>query len=146
MECYYWKKKYPLLKKKYCRYKILYQLIFFLSMILSMIRFNSLSVATCYFFQISKNLDTTNEKLREISLLQNFSNAQIFKLKQRALHVYQGNINLWKHWNTKHINYFFLFLSSKLSIDWFSKKFLIKFICIVIFFTNVLVLIIFSTE
>lgn len=39
--------------------------------------------------EISKNLDTTNEKLREISLLQTFSNAQIFKLKQRALHVYQ---------------------------------------------------------
>ncbi|KAK9301971.1 hypothetical protein QLX08_005882 [Tetragonisca angustula] len=39
--------------------------------------------------EISKNLDTTNEKLREISLLQSFSDAQTFKLRQRALHVYQ---------------------------------------------------------
>ncbi|KOX67564.1 N-acetylgalactosamine kinase [Melipona quadrifasciata] len=39
--------------------------------------------------EISKNLGTTNEKLREISLLQSFSDAQTFKLKQRALHVYQ---------------------------------------------------------
>ncbi|KAF3426417.1 hypothetical protein E2986_00442 [Frieseomelitta varia] len=39
--------------------------------------------------EISKTLDTTNEKLREISLLQSFSDAQTFKLRQRALHVYQ---------------------------------------------------------
>ncbi|XP_017792051.1 PREDICTED: N-acetylgalactosamine kinase [Habropoda laboriosa] len=38
--------------------------------------------------EISKNLDTTNEKLKEISLLRSFSDSQTFKLKQRALHVY----------------------------------------------------------
>ncbi|XP_071874680.1 N-acetylgalactosamine kinase isoform X1 [Bombus fervidus] len=39
--------------------------------------------------EISKSLDTTNERLREISSVQSFGDAQPFKLKQRALHVYQ---------------------------------------------------------
>ncbi|CAK9829294.1 N-acetylgalactosamine kinase [Anthophora retusa] len=38
--------------------------------------------------EISRNLDTTNEKLKEISLLRSFRDSQTFKLKQRALHVY----------------------------------------------------------
>ncbi|XP_034184246.2 N-acetylgalactosamine kinase isoform X1 [Osmia lignaria lignaria] len=37
--------------------------------------------------EVSKNLDTTNDKLRK--LLGGFKDSQTFKLKQRALHVYQ---------------------------------------------------------
>ncbi|XP_076671567.1 N-acetylgalactosamine kinase isoform X1 [Andrena cerasifolii] len=39
--------------------------------------------------EISENLGTTNQRLREVSLLGAFSDSQKFKLKQRALHVYQ---------------------------------------------------------
>ncbi|KZC08294.1 PREDICTED: N-acetylgalactosamine kinase [Dufourea novaeangliae] len=39
--------------------------------------------------EICKNLDTTIQKLKEISFLGSFSDSQTFKLKQRALHVYQ---------------------------------------------------------
>ncbi|XP_076248977.1 N-acetylgalactosamine kinase [Calliopsis andreniformis] len=39
--------------------------------------------------EISETLDTTNERLREISSLSSFDGSQKFKLKKRALHVYQ---------------------------------------------------------
>ncbi|CAL7936250.1 unnamed protein product [Xylocopa violacea] len=39
--------------------------------------------------EISRSLDTTIENLKQISLRQSFGDEQTFKLKQRALHVYQ---------------------------------------------------------
>ncbi|CAK9797936.1 N-acetylgalactosamine kinase [Anthophora quadrimaculata] len=38
--------------------------------------------------EISRNLGITKEKLKEIPLLRSFRDSQMFKLKQRALHVY----------------------------------------------------------
>ncbi|XP_054012732.1 N-acetylgalactosamine kinase isoform X1 [Hylaeus anthracinus] len=48
--------------------------------------------------EISEILDTTNQRLREISRLGSFSDSQTFKLKQRALHVYQeaGRVVMFK--------------------------------------------------
>ncbi|XP_076170256.1 N-acetylgalactosamine kinase isoform X2 [Ptiloglossa arizonensis] len=48
--------------------------------------------------EISADLATTNEKLREISFLKSFNDSQTFKLKQRALHVYQAKDYSRRHW------------------------------------------------
>lgn len=44
--------------------------------------------------EIATELDTTPEKLDEISLTPNTKQIQRFKLKQRALHVFKGKLNL----------------------------------------------------
>lgn len=42
--------------------------------------------------EIARELETTLDRIDDVSLTRNTKNIQQFKLKQRALHVFQGKI------------------------------------------------------
>lgn len=64
--------------------------------------------------EIAMELDTTPEKLDEISLTPNTKQIQRFKLKQRAMHVFRGELNsllFLLYLESRNCSYLDLFLS-----------------------------------